>query len=294
MRRGHIASEKLQKQINDFNAQPIVAGDKVNIQGKYLCVSSSRDTEMVQSCTVKAVTDEGVIVYNGYSKGDTCVVAIENCKRDTFRVGANPFVEKEWVQRIRTLNMSLEGILLMVLKPYFDEKEIYDTTPSGKKFKINKLNWNPFIINKDGNKEYYQRDFCWTIKDKQLLIDSIYNQINCGQILVRKRSWQHMTEEAENGLDEVFEFDIVDGKQRLNAIWGFMNNEFPDSYGNYWNDLSDYARYQFEDSHCLTFAEMEEKTTDEDVIKAFLGVNFTGVPMSQEHIDYVKEINKRM
>ena len=56
---------------------------------------------------------------------------------------------------------------------------------------------------KDGNKEYYQRDFCWTIKDKQLLIDSIYNQINCGQILVRKRSWQHMKEEVENGLDEV-------------------------------------------------------------------------------------------
>ena len=46
MRRGHIASEKLQKQINDFNSQPIVAGDKVNIQGKYLRVSSSRDTEM--------------------------------------------------------------------------------------------------------------------------------------------------------------------------------------------------------------------------------------------------------
>ena len=75
MRRGHIASEKLQRQINDFNAQPIVSGDKVNIQGKYLRVSSSRDTEMVQSCTVKAVTDEGVVVYNGYSKGDTCVVA---------------------------------------------------------------------------------------------------------------------------------------------------------------------------------------------------------------------------
>ena len=294
MRRGHIASEKLQKQINDFNAQPIVAGDKVFVKGKYLKCSSSRNKEMLEACTVKEVTEDGIVVFNGYHRGDTCLVAKENCSKDTYRVGANPFAEKQWMQRIRTFNMTLESILIKLLKPYFDENEIYDTTKSGKKFKISKLNWNPFILNKYGNKEYYQRDFCWSVKDKQLLIDSIYNQINCGQIIVRKRSWEHMTEEAENGIDEVFEFDIVDGKQRLNAIWGFMNNEFPDSHGNYWNDLSDYARCQFEDSDCITFAEMEEQTTDKDVIKAFLGVNFTGVPMSKEHIDYIREINKKI
>jgi hypothetical protein len=38
----------------------------------------------------------------------------------------------------------------------------------------------------------------------------------------------------------------------------------------------------------------EENATDEDVIATFLGVNFTGVPMSQEHIDYVKEIQKKL
>lgn len=294
MRRGHIASEKLQMEINDFNAQPIVAGDKVLVKGKYLNYARSRNKEIAEVCTVKEVTDDVIVVFNGYHSGDTCVVAKENCSKYTYFVGANPFAEKHWMQRIRTFNMVLGDIIIKVLKPYFDEKEVYDTTPSGKKFKINKLNWNPFIINKDGKKEYYQRDFCWSVKDKQLLIDSIYNQINCGQIIVRKRSWEHMTEEAENGIDEVFEFDIVDGKQRLNAICGFMNNEFPDSHGNYWNDLSDYARCKFEDSYCITFTEMDEKTTDEDVIKAFLGVNFTGVPMSQEHIDYVREINKRI
>lgn len=294
MKRGHIASEKLQSEINEFNAQPIVAGDKVLVKGKYLKYARSRSKEMVEACTVKEVTEDGIVVFNGYHMGDTCLVARENCSKDTYFVGANPFEEKQWMQRIRTFNMVLGDIIIKLVKPYFNGKEVYDTTPSGKKFKINKLNWNPFIINKDGNKEYYQRDFCWSVKDKQLLIDSIYKQINCGQILIRKRSWQHMTEEAENGIDEVFEFDIVDGKQRLNAILGFINNEFPDLYGNYWNDLSDYARCQFEDSYCITFTEMDDKTTDEDVIKAFLGVNFTGVPMSQEHIDYVREINKRI
>lgn len=50
----------------------------------------------------------------------------------------------------------------------------------------------------------------------------------------------------------------------------------------------------FENSRTLTFAQMDESTTDQDVINAFLHVNFTGVPMSHEHIEYVKELNKRM
>jgi len=32
----------------------------------------------------------------------------------------------------------------------------------------------------------------------------------------------------------------------------------------------------------------------EKMIKDFLGVNYTGVPMSQEHIDFVKEIQKKL
>lgn len=50
----------------------------------------------------------------------------------------------------------------------------------------------------------------------------------------------------------------------------------------------------FENSRTLTFAQMDESTTDQDVINAFLYVNFTGVLMSHEHIEYVKELNKRM
>lgn len=35
---------------------------------------------------------------------------------------------------------------------------------------------------------------------------------------------------------------------------------------------------------------MEEEATDEDVQSVFLNVNFTGKPMSQEHIEFVKSI----
>lgn len=293
MRRDYIMSEKLQSQIEAFNNLPLVPGDKVMIKGKYLRCSSSRNGEMEQLCSIKNVTEDGIIVYNGYQWGDTHFVANGNYHKDTRHVGANPFTKEEWKARIRTLNMDLEGIILMLLKP-LRESESHEKRSDGTEYKISLLNWNPYIINKDGEKEYYQRDFCWSTKDKQCLIDSIYNRINCGQILVRKHSHRYMVNEANNGADEVFEFDIVDGKQRLSAIWGFMNNEFPDTFGNYWNDLSEAARTEFERSMVLTYAEMEENTTDEDTIKAFLGVNFTGVPMSPEHIEYIKGINKRL
>lgn len=290
MRRDHIASPKLQAQLDAFNAIEIVPGDSVLIQGKYLKCSSSRDKSMQEICKVKEVKGNIIVVYNGYHTGDTCEVPKEYCEKNTLYVGANPFVEEKWYGRIRTYNFNIEGIICKLFK----EEAYKDRRKDGSEYLIGTINWNPYIYTKMGEKEYYQRDFVWSLQEKQLFIDSIYNRLNCGQILLRQRSFKWLAQEAEKGNNEVFEWDIVDGKQRLHTIEQFINNEFPDSYGNYWNDLSDYARLQFEDSHCLTYAEMEENTTDEDTIKAFLGVNFTGVPMSIEHINYVKEINKKM
>jgi hypothetical protein len=38
---------------------------------------------------------------------------------------------------------------------------------------------------------------------------------------------------------------------------------------------------------------MGEDATDEDVVDNFLTLNHTGVPMSPEHIEYVKAINMK-
>lgn len=290
MRRNHIASPKLQAQFDAFNAIEIVPGDKILIAGKYLKTSSSRDKNREETCEVKEIKGDTIVVYNGYDREDTCEVARENCKKDTFEIGANPFTEEKWHGHVRTYNYSLDCIIYKL----FREDVYKDKRNDGTEYNIDIINWNPYVYNKFGVKEYYQRDFVWTLKDKQLFIDSIYNRLNCGQILLRQKSISWLKNEAEKGADTVYEFDIVDGKQRLHTIEQFINNEFPDSYGNYWNDLSDYARFQFEDSRSLTYAEMGEKSTDEDTIKAFLGVNFTGVQMSQEHINFVKEINKKM
>jgi len=75
----------------------------------------------------------------------------------------------------------------------------------------------------------YQREKVWHRKLKQYLIDTILKNLDIGRIWVRvgdKKYW------------------IVDGQQRLNAIWEFANNEFPlssefsgDLGGKYYKDL---------------------------------------------------------
>ncbi|MGI1657342.1 MAG: DUF262 domain-containing protein, partial [Desulfitobacterium sp.] len=59
----------------------------------------------------------------------------------------------------------------------------------------------------------YQRKLVWTIKEKQNLIDSILKKYPVPLILLAS---------TEDG-----NFEIIDGMQRLNALFGFIENQFP-------------------------------------------------------------------
>lgn len=59
----------------------------------------------------------------------------------------------------------------------------------------------------------YQRKLVWTISEKQKLIDSILSKYPVPLILLAS---------IENG-----KFEIIDGMQRLNAFFGFIENQFP-------------------------------------------------------------------
>ena len=71
-----------------------------------------------------------------------------------------------------------------------------------------------FIVNRK-----YQRKLVWTEEEKQHLIDSIVRQYPIPLILLAQRS---------EGL-----YEIIDGMQRLNAIFAFIENEFPMIDGKY-------------------------------------------------------------
>jgi hypothetical protein len=149
------------------------------------------------------------------------------------------------------------------------------------------INFNPFVFDAKGEKQFYQRDLVWTLEQKQLLIDSIYNGIEIGKFLFRHNSWKKVEQGmAEDG--HGFDWDCVDGKQRFFAILHFIQNKYPDSFGNYWDDLSSDAQNHIIHYNNLSYGEMGDEAKDTDVVETFLTLNFTGTPMSKEHIQFVQ------
>ena len=58
----------------------------------------------------------------------------------------------------------------------------------------------------------YQRPLVWSISQKRLLIDTILRGYDIPKLYWRKTGKE--------------KYEVVDGQQRLNAIWSFMSNEF--------------------------------------------------------------------
>lgn len=287
---------KKEKLENEFFSKPISIGEKVLVKNG-LFDQYCRDKELRVSGVVESINDDGTfdIKRTNCDKYQMKTIRINETdfSRDTFDVGVNPFPEKPWNKRIRSYNYPLESILHLVgASARIHGKRSRLSDP----YVVNGIeavecNFNPYVtIN--GEKWHYQRDYCWTLEDKQCFIESIYQGINCGQVLIRKRSFDYVDSELKKGNANVGFNDIVDGKQRLSCLIEFVNDGFTDSHGNYYSDFSSRALHHFMNSMCLSYAEMDEGTTDEEVIESFLHVNFTGVPMSKEHIEYVKEISK--
>ena len=74
----------------------------------------------------------------------------------------------------------------------------------------------------------YQRKLVWSINEKEAFIDSLRNGYPVPLFLFSTNSYK--------GMDRR---EIIDGMQRLNAVFGFVENEF--TIGGYYFDLSSTA-----------------------------------------------------
>ena len=109
----------------------------------------------------------------------------------------------------------------------------------------------------------YQRAPVWSQAQQALLIDSIMRGFDIPKIFLRK---------LPDG--NPYLFDVIDGKQRLTAIWRFVNNEFSfpakcdpfpgvgDLRGKRWSDLPDDAKDRLQFAN-MTVSKIEEGTDDE-------------------------------
>ncbi|MCZ8252175.1 MAG: DUF262 domain-containing protein [Hylemonella sp.] len=79
-----------------------------------------------------------------------------------------------------------------------------------------------FLKNRIQKDPTYQRNGdVWTLEKKQLLIDSILNDYD-----IPKLYFHVLTGSSSTSGERSFDYAIIDGRQRLEAIWGFMNDEW--------------------------------------------------------------------
>ena len=69
--------------------------------------------------------------------------------------------------------------------------------------------------------EYQREGDIWTKEKKQLLVDSILNDFDIPKIYFHTLTPEQKAEQGEG-----YTFSIVDGRQRLEAIWGFVSGDF--------------------------------------------------------------------
>ncbi len=288
MKIAHNISQKKQALIDAKYASELEVGETVGVEASVLGYAGSK--EKIISCDIVSIESETLMVLRsegrGYSPQE--IKKTDIVKRWIHDIGANPFTDDH--DKARGLAFTLDSILFSL--DVFGKK--YHSLPD-KPWEINgivvkELNWNPFVYMSDGSKQYYQRGFVWSTEDNQSLIESIYNGIDCGKVLVRKRSWSELTALADAGEKDLAFHDLVDGKQRLNAIKFFLLGAYPDSHGNYYGDLSFEAQHKFTQHQLISYAELSEDTPDSVVIAQFLKLNFAGVPQSKEHLDFVRSI----
>ena len=252
----NIISEKKQKMLANLHDVPLTVGDLVTI----IVDECKTDVHLVSTDPLKVEISENRMKCHKIIKKSDII------GRPTYRIGANPFIRDDGT--VRTVNFPLGNIITHLI----DEGEgKYDILG----VKVAQLNWNPYVYDSVGKKEFYQRPFVWNLETKQNLIESIYQNVSCGRILIRERSWDDVENLIKSGETDVSFFDIVDAKQRLNAVLGFINGEYPDLHGNYYGDLSSNAQHEFRDTQMIGYAEMKN-VSDSDVIRQFLKVNFAG------------------
>ena len=126
----------------------------------------------------------------------------------------------------------------------------------------------------------YQRGYVWTQEDKELLLDSVFKNIDIGKFALIRLS------DAE-WIERDFGYEILDGKQRLSTLIEFYENKLAYK-GKYYNDLSWKDRITFK-NHNVSVAEVQSENK-KTILKYFLMLNRTGKAMDKSQLDKVENM----
>ena len=279
----------MDKKIEDWIVQELRVGDKFYLKsqpGKKFSALGQKGKEMV--CGDES--DETV-------RFTVLVDSDDIYKQASDWEGVNPFLPNT----IEFISYDLSNVLSMLginrrRDDFADEVDKIGWSVKGQDFEVVKevprLGWDPYFII-DGERVPYQRGFVWDLFQKRALIDSIYKGLECGRIIVHYKSHNDQVALYRKGFTDCATFDIVDGKQRLSTIVSFCRNEFSDSQGNYYRELSKRAQQSFMNYRGLLFGKVEN-VTNKQICDIFLNNCSQGVPVATYHIDFINELSKTL
>lgn len=125
--------------------------------------------------------------------------------------------------------------------------------------------------------EYQRMGNIWGLEKKQLLIDSIINDYDIPKIYFHDLA--HIS-------NSQFHSSVIDGRQRLESIWDFMDDKFP---------LSDDFKYFKDDSINLKGLKYSEIAKEYPRIRInFDSVGLTIVMVQTEDIDLIEDMFSRL
>jgi hypothetical protein len=144
-----------------------------------------------------------------------------------------------------------------------------------------------FLENKLDLNPDFQRGRVWSVKQSQLFVEFLLKGGKTNNIIYfNQPGW---------GYDWEGEFVIVDGLQRLNACWDFMNNKLKVFGGYYYKNfeyLTPVSKFKIRGNVDLIFNVNNLKTRKE-VLNWYLEMNSGHMAHTKRQIDKVKELLKK-
>ena len=136
------------------------------------------------------------------------------------------------------------------------------------------------LLDKNNELRYpdYQRDYVWSEEEKIKLIESIFDYVEIGRIVL------HEEFNPEKSVD-TWCFEVIDGKQRLGAILDYTKNKYK-VREKYYKDLNEIERREF--SNILVPVIEVKNLSKINKLDLFISVNTTGVIMSNNHLNQLK------
>lgn len=136
-----------------------------------------------------------------------------------------------------------------------------------------------------------QRDFVWTLKQKQEFIYSVFKTYGVSNSVSAFAKLAIVCHNFGN-YDNTQTWQIIDGKQRLSTMLDFLDDKFPFTFEGedyYYSELNKdmkgcIDRFWFNAS----FAYWGQDVTDQDKVSWFAMLNFTGTPQDVQHFESIK------